>query len=97
MFVFVHCSFFQIVRCSKERLLQCATPDSVARLNSTRLRKEAAILWNKYFREQEHSSLADFLAKALKELQRQVTKVAALRAQVRFFHKYDTLSYISDS
>ena len=69
--------FFQILRCSQERLLQCATPDSVARLNSSRLIREASSLWTKYFREQEHSSLANFLAKTLKELKFQ------LRAQVR--------------
>lgn len=74
--------FLQMLRCSQERLLQCATPDSVARLNSSRLIREASSLWTKYFREQEHSSLANFLAKTLKELKLQATKAAALRAQV---------------
>ncbi|CAH3163087.1 unnamed protein product, partial [Porites evermanni] len=72
----------KILRCSQERLLQCATPDSVTRLNSSRLKREASNLWTKYFREQEHSSLANFLVKALKEPKLQATKEAAIRAQI---------------
>uniref|UniRef100_A0A8C0H5B1 RING-type E3 ubiquitin transferase n=1 Tax=Chelonoidis abingdonii TaxID=106734 RepID=A0A8C0H5B1_CHEAB len=43
-------------------LLNCATPDSVVRLGSSRLSSCVADhLANKYFKEQQHTSLADFL------------------------------------
>ncbi|XP_074870414.1 E3 ubiquitin-protein ligase RNF213 isoform X2 [Carettochelys insculpta] len=43
-------------------LLNCATPDSVVRLGSSRLsRCVADRLANKYFKQQQHTSLADFL------------------------------------
>ena len=75
--------FFQVLKCCQERLLQCATPDSVARLGSSRLSGNADNLWNTYFNEQEHSSLAKFLVKALNDVKSQTTNEAALRAQVR--------------
>ena len=69
----------------QERLLQCATPDSVTRLPSSRLRSQASDLWTTYFREQEHSSLANFLDKALSDVKSRATSNTkiALRAQVR--------------
>ncbi|XP_048674799.2 E3 ubiquitin-protein ligase RNF213 isoform X3 [Caretta caretta] len=43
-------------------LLNCATPDSVVRLGSSRLSSCVADhLANKYFKEQQHTSLVDFL------------------------------------
>ncbi|XP_075760215.1 E3 ubiquitin-protein ligase RNF213 isoform X4 [Pelodiscus sinensis] len=42
-------------------LLNCATPDSVVRLGSSRLSCAADHLANKYFKEQQHTSLGDFL------------------------------------
>ena len=77
--------FSQVLKCCQERLLQCATPDSVTRLRSTRLRSQAGDLWTTYFREQEHSSLANFLDKALSDVKSRSTgnTKIALRAQVR--------------
>ncbi|KAJ7339358.1 hypothetical protein OS493_005752 [Desmophyllum pertusum] len=71
-------------RC-QERLLQCATPDSVTRLSSSRLVPHAEELWTTYFREQEHSSLANFLDKALSDVKSRATggtAKIALRAQI---------------
>lgn len=68
----------KVLKCCQERLLQCATPDSVTRLRDSRLSADADMWWTTYFREQEHSSLANFLVKALNDL-----RGSALRAQVR--------------
>ncbi|XP_035676169.1 LOW QUALITY PROTEIN: E3 ubiquitin-protein ligase rnf213-alpha-like [Branchiostoma floridae] len=46
---------------AKETLLQCATPDAVVCLGSSHLTSEADTLAHKYFHDQHHSSLADFL------------------------------------
>ncbi|XP_068694638.1 E3 ubiquitin-protein ligase rnf213-alpha-like [Montipora foliosa] len=50
---------------SQELLLQCATPDAVARLPRTQLAQQADILWSTYFTMQEHSSLTAFLRNVL--------------------------------
>ncbi|XP_022797655.1 E3 ubiquitin-protein ligase rnf213-alpha-like isoform X3 [Stylophora pistillata] len=73
-----------VLRTCKERLLQCATPDSVTRLSSSRLRSQAKELWTTYFHEQEHSSLADFLEKVLGDVKVTDDEVAKvpLRAQI---------------
>ena len=42
-------------------LLNCATPDAVARLPVSRLSAEASRLWELYFFQQHHSSLIDYL------------------------------------
>ncbi|CAH1233987.1 RNF213 [Branchiostoma lanceolatum] len=46
---------------AKEILLQCATPDAVVRLQSSRLTRHAETMAQKYFHCQHHSSLADCL------------------------------------
>ena len=46
-------------------LLQCATPDAVARLRYTELAQQADELWATYFEVQEHSSLTAFLRNVL--------------------------------
>ena len=46
-------------------LLQCATPDAVARLPCTQLAQQADNLWATYFTTQEHSSLTAFLRNVL--------------------------------
>ena len=46
-------------------LLQCATPDAVARLPCTQLAQQADNLWATYFTVQEHSSLTAFLRNVL--------------------------------
>eukprot|EP00118_Oscarella_pearsei_P024118 m.299185 g.299185 ORF g.299185 m.299185 type:complete len:1371 (+) comp40786_c0_seq51:168-4280(+) len=46
---------------SCKAILQCATPDAVARLPASRVRHAAPALWGAYFQEQCHSSLADYL------------------------------------
>ena len=42
-------------------LLQCASPDAIARLKATELRHDAEKLWNMYFKIQKHGSLSDYL------------------------------------
>lgn len=46
-------------------LLEMATPDAIARLPATHLEGEARDLWNIYFDEQQHSSLAAFMTNVL--------------------------------
>ncbi|XP_067056125.1 E3 ubiquitin-protein ligase rnf213-alpha-like isoform X2 [Acropora muricata] len=55
----------EVFRQSQELLLQCATPDAVARLPCTQLAQHADRLWSTYFTTQEHSSLTAFLKKIL--------------------------------
>ncbi|XP_015757858.1 PREDICTED: E3 ubiquitin-protein ligase RNF213-like [Acropora digitifera] len=55
----------EVFRQSQELLLQCATPDAVARLPCTQLAQQAAMLWSTYFTTQEHSSLTAFLKSVL--------------------------------
>ncbi|XP_065844224.1 E3 ubiquitin-protein ligase rnf213-alpha-like isoform X2 [Oscarella lobularis] len=52
---------------SREILLQCATPDAVARLGYSRLSSQSRLLWDTYFVTQEHSSLTDYLSIQLKK------------------------------
>ena len=55
----------------------------MTRLRSSRLIAQAGTLWNTYFLKQEHSSLANVLVTALKDVKTRATKGTALRAQVR--------------
>ena len=55
-------------------LLQCATPDAVARLPCTQLAQQADNLWATYFTTQEHSSLTAFLRNVLTTEERQRDK-----------------------
>ena len=55
-------------------LLQCATPDAVARLRYTELAQQADELWATYFEVQEHSSLTAFLRSVLTTEQRKTGK-----------------------
>lgn len=73
-----------LIEC-QERLLQCATPDSVTRLRSSRLSTHAHELWTTYFRTQEHSSLANFLENVLGDVKTRATGMVKVpfRAQVR--------------
>ncbi|KAJ7339377.1 hypothetical protein OS493_005771 [Desmophyllum pertusum] len=53
-----------IQRCQK-MLLEMAEPDAIARLPATRLKERAQYIWNAYFHEQQHSSLAAFMSHVL--------------------------------
>ena len=57
----------QMLNAVYEALLQCATPDAVARLSTSAIFEQASNLWDVYFSRQNHSSLADFLENALME------------------------------
>ncbi|XP_022803330.1 E3 ubiquitin-protein ligase rnf213-alpha-like isoform X2 [Stylophora pistillata] len=46
-------------------LLEMATPDAIARLPHTTLGGRAPSIWNVYFKEQQHSSLAAFMSHVL--------------------------------
>jgi capsid portal protein len=50
---------------SKYTLLQCASPDAIARLPATKLKYDAEKLWTKYFRNQKHGSLKDYMVHCL--------------------------------
>ncbi|XP_078674105.1 E3 ubiquitin-protein ligase rnf213-alpha-like isoform X2 [Branchiostoma floridae x Branchiostoma belcheri] len=51
----------QILQKAQDLLLQCATPDAVVRLSKSRLSSEEAALKDKYFHQQHHSCLQEFL------------------------------------
>ena len=46
-------------------LLEMATPDAIARLPHTALAGGARGIWDAYFKEQQHSSLAAFMSHVL--------------------------------
>ncbi|PFX17552.1 E3 ubiquitin-protein ligase RNF213, partial [Stylophora pistillata] len=46
-------------------LLEMATPDAIARLPYTALERHACSIWNIYFKEQQHSSVAAFMSHVL--------------------------------
>ena len=46
-------------------LLEMAAPDAIARLPATPLEGRARTIWDVYFRDQQHSSLAAFMRHAL--------------------------------
>ena len=46
-------------------LLEMATPDAIARLPHTALERRAPRIWKAYFKEQQHSSLANFMSHVL--------------------------------
>ena len=46
-------------------LLEMATPDAIARLPHTTLGGRARSIWNVYFKEHQHSSLAAFMSHVL--------------------------------
>ncbi|XP_068731195.1 E3 ubiquitin-protein ligase rnf213-alpha-like [Montipora capricornis] len=56
----------KMVRRCKNMLLEMATPDAIARLPASGLKAEAKVIWNVYFHEQQHSSLAAFMSHMLK-------------------------------
>ena len=51
----------RVLDMSFRSLLNCATPDAVARLHVSSLSDKAKILWDIYFCEQHHSSLLEYL------------------------------------
>ena len=46
---------------AKSVLLRCATPESIVRLSGTSLAPLQAELYRRYFDEQRHASLMDFI------------------------------------
>lgn len=52
---------FQVMNAAKDVLLWTATPDSVLRLEKTKLKNEFEGVVEKYFVQQHHDSLVDFL------------------------------------
>ena len=55
----------QVLRRSQMMLLETASPDAIARLPHTALERRAPYIWNAYFKEQQHSSLAKFMSHVL--------------------------------
>jgi len=53
--------FPQLLECAKYHLLQCATGESVLRLNKTQLASEAKQIQNTYMEEQYHETLLQYL------------------------------------
>ena len=70
-------------------LLQCATPDAVARLVHTKLATQADQLWEIYFTGQEHSSLTAFLRNVLTTEEKKLGQPEGTLIQVRvLWHIY---------
>ena len=46
-------------------LLQCVSPDAIARLPATKLQHDADEIWKEYFKNQKHGSLKDYLVHCL--------------------------------
>lgn len=57
----------QVLSYSKRTLLQCASPDAIARLPFTKLKRYAEELWTEYFTNQRHGSLKDYLVHYLRK------------------------------
>ena len=55
----------KVLRRSQMMLLEMATPDAIARLPHTALETRAPHIWDAYFKEQQHSSLATFMSHVL--------------------------------
>ncbi|XP_067057901.1 E3 ubiquitin-protein ligase rnf213-alpha-like isoform X3 [Acropora muricata] len=55
----------EMVRRCKSLLLEMATPDAIARLPASGIKNQAEEIWNTYFNEQRHSSLAAFMGHVL--------------------------------
>lgn len=79
---------YQILNNGKKKLLECSTPEAVTRLKMTSLAHAAVALWNVYFEEQRHSSLADFLTHVLRSGQRK----CGISAQVG--HRFSSICQI---
>ena len=47
-------------------MLQCASPDAIARLPATQLKHDGEKLWREYFTNQKHGSLKDYLVHYLR-------------------------------
>jgi hypothetical protein len=48
-------------------LLQCASPDAIARLPASKLKHDADAIWIEYFKNQKHGSLKEYLVHCLRE------------------------------
>ena len=55
----------KVLRRCQKMLLEMATPDAIARLPATGLEGRARHIWNAYFAEQQHSSLAAYMSHVL--------------------------------
>ena len=59
------CTLLQILERSQKLLIEMAAPDAIARLPATDLGGRARDIWDNYFKQQQHSSLAAFLSHVL--------------------------------
>jgi hypothetical protein len=48
-------------------LLQCASPDAIARLRETKLKDHADEIWTEYFENQKHGSLKEYLVHCFRD------------------------------
>ena len=53
---------------SQNTLLQCASPDAIARLPATKLKDDAKLYWTEYFINQKHGSLKDYVVHCLRDV-----------------------------
>ena len=86
-------------RQSQELLLQCATPDAVARLPYTQLAQQADRLWSTYFTTQKHSSLTAFLKNvlAIEEREEDIGSLIQVIDVVLTFTRWNNKDFVVDS
>ncbi|XP_077980160.1 E3 ubiquitin-protein ligase rnf213-alpha-like [Glandiceps talaboti] len=77
---------------AQDMLLQCVTPDSVARLSRSGLGSQAERILQKYFKEQKHGSVAEYIEYQI-NIAKQNGKMTGILAQVtthaRLLSRYD--------
>ena len=65
-------------------LLQCASPDAIARLPATKLQPDADEIWKEYFKNQRHGSLKEYLVYCLEDDKNSKNGGRGSLVQVRF-------------
>ncbi|XP_077981891.1 E3 ubiquitin-protein ligase rnf213-alpha-like [Glandiceps talaboti] len=73
-------------------LLQCATPDAVARLSKSLIFQSASKIWHTYFHDQTHGCLASFLKTQLETRRKQKRKddlLLQVTTHTRLLSKHD--------
>lgn len=72
-----------------------AAPDAIARLPATGLKGQAREIWNIYFHEQQHSSLAAFMSRVLtlEDFHLNQKRQEGLFVQVRLLYLFLLIHY----
>ncbi|XP_006816196.2 E3 ubiquitin-protein ligase rnf213-alpha-like [Saccoglossus kowalevskii] len=80
----------QVLEEAKRVLLQCATPDAVARLNKSKLGPLSNQIWNQYFHEQHHDSIVSYLKLLMGSGQFKEDTLTQITTHSRLLSRHDT-------